>query len=515
MKCPTVDELSNYLDDLESGHESVNIDNHLKNCIECKRVVKALIEEQQFIKETFKTPTLSDDFASLVLDQLEPYEKKTSLQKGTRRKRTALAESKGGQQSVKPKKNRILIAAACLLIALPTTAFGAAKAYDMLVQKQGYEVNISVLNKIFNKKDSWYKMNVGYLPDNMEANDSLAMKYSFKDNYANGGFSFILWRLGKNSDFQTLYANNYEEKEINGRKAVIVTKDTGNKNVVFDRQVFLLFQEEGIMLQSYVGNDVTDQQMMKVMEGISLESTTEEKATYTVDYDGSLFKEDKPTKSRVIPLKKDSNRLFSVGQTVPVTINEVDKLEYVIEKVEIFDSINDFKQGNFSDLEILRENKALDQTNKLVPYNRDVYKVGNGKDTVDELVESPLVNLKFVYLTTTVKNTGKKATEEIYMHPSLQVLKSEKNGWNYAGEEGFAVESIMTGKVDYLEPHGNGKSFYNIGSIPPGETMKINLGFFVDEDKLDSIFLDAFHYTGFGNTENMNAKDRWWIDIRQ
>jgi hypothetical protein len=248
----------------------------------------------------------------------------------------------------------------------------------------------------------------------------------------------------------------------------------------------------------------------------SLEPTTEEKATYAADYDGALFSKAKePTESRIIPLKKDSNQLFSVGQTVPVTINEVDKLEYVIEKVEVFDSIKDFKQGNFNELglEILSENKALDQTNKLLPYKRDVYKVGNGKDSVDELVESQLVNLKFVYLTTRVKNNGKQATEEIYMHPSLQVLKFEKNAWSYAGEDGITEDSIMTGEVDYLEPHGNGKSFYNIGSIQPGQTIKVNLGYFVDEDKLDSIFLDAFHYSGA--TEDMNAKNRWWIDIHQ
>ncbi|MFC4322606.1 anti-sigma factor [Litchfieldia salsa] len=423
------------------------------------------------------------------------------------------------KQQVKRKRNRILIAAACLLIGIPTTAFGAVKAYDMIVQKQNYEVNISVVNNIFKKRDSWYKLNVGYLPENMEANDSLSMKYSFKDNYANGGFSFILWRLGKNSDFQTLYANDYEEKEVNGRIAVIVNKDTGNKNVMFDRQVFLLFEEEGMMLESYVGTDVSDEQMMKVIEGISLEPTTEEKATYTADYDGALFSQAKePTESRVIPLKKDSKQLFKVGQTVPVSIEmngSESKLEYVIEKVEVYDSIDDFKQGNFNELglNILSENKALDQTNKLLPYKRDVYKVGNGKDSVDELVESQLVNLKFVYLTTTVKNIGKQAIEEIYMHPSLQVLKFEKNAWNYAGEDGIAEDSIMTGEVDYLEPHGNGKGFYNIGRIQPGQTMKVNLGYFVDADKLDSIFLDAFHYSGA--TEDMNAKNRRWIDIRQ
>ena len=42
-------------------------------------------------------------------------------------------------------------------------------------------------------------------------------------------------------------------------------------------------------------------------------------------------------------------------------------------------------------------------------------KLGNGKDSIDKLVESKLVNPKFVYLTTTVKNIGKQVTEEIYM----------------------------------------------------------------------------------------------------
>ena len=193
------------------------------------------------------------------------------------------------------------------------------------------------------------------------------------------------------------------------------------------------------------------------------------------------------------------------------------QVEYVIEKVEVFDSIKDFKRDNFNELGlgILSENQALDQAGQLLPYRRDEYKLGNGKDSIDQLVDSKLVHPKFVYLTTTVKNIGKKSTEEIYMTPSIQVLKSKGNVWNYAEKDGIAEKNIMTGEVDYLEPHGDGKSFYNIGSIRPGETVNVKLGYFVDEDKLDSIFLDAFRYSGFSGTENMNAKNRWWIDIRQ
>ncbi|HDR4896682.1 MULTISPECIES: anti-sigma factor [Bacillus] len=439
----------------------------------------------------------------------------------TRKKKLFMEEMKlkGERPQKKSKRHRMLIAAACLLIGMPTTVFGAVKVYNMIVQKQNYEVNVSLTNKDSKKSDQWYKLKVGKLPENMEAIDDTAMKYSFKDNYANGGFSFVLWRVGGNSDFPTLYSKSYEEKEINGKKAVIVHRETGKKDLMMDRVVFLFFEEEGIMLQSYIGNDINEEQMVDVLGNISLEPTSKEKASHITDYDKKYFSEEsKPKKTKVIPLKKDSKRLFHIGQKVPVTIiMDNSKIEYVIEKVEVFDSIKDFKQENFYELGlgILSRNQALDQGGQLIPYRRDKYKIGNGKDSIDQLVESKLIHPKFVYLTTTVKNIGKQATEEIYMHPSIQVLKSKGNVWNYAERDGIAEKNIMTGEVDYLEPHGDGKSFYNIGSIRPGQTVKVNLGYFVDEDKIDSIFLDAFRYSGSSGTENMNEKNRWWFDIRQ
>lgn len=93
-------------------------------------------------------------------------------------------------------------------------------------------------------------------------------------------------------------------------------------------------------------------------------------------------------------------------------------------------------------LGILSRNQALDQAGQLIPYRRDKYKIGNGKDSIDKLVETKLVNPKFVYLTTTVKNIGTKSTEEIYMHPAVKLLKSEGNAWKYAKEDGIA-EKIL------------------------------------------------------------------------
>ncbi|WLR42258.1 DUF4367 domain-containing protein [Bacillus carboniphilus] len=466
--------------------------------------------------------TLYDVAEEIALDDFDHSDEQHNFSDTyTQKKRLFMEEIKMNNKSkqTKGKRKRLFIAAACLFIVMPTTAYGGVKVYDMIVEKQNYEVNVSVPNETQKNSESWYKLELGYLPEGMERMGK-SDKYSYKDNYAQDGFSFIPWRIGADSDFQTLYSKDYEEKEINGNKAVIVKKDNGNDdNFAFDREVFVFFEEEGIMLQSYVGADVNEEEMINVLENLALEPTSEETST-VVDYDESYSREsvEAPT---LIPLEKDSQRLFNVGEKIPVTIPsnefEYDKLEFVIEKVEVFDSINDFKRENFNNvgISVLKEKNALNQINKLIPYKRDVYNYGDGKDSIDELEETQLVSPKFVYLTTTVKNSGKQATDEIYMHPRLQVLKSENNGWTYDEESMFSQKTIMTGEVDYLEPHGQGKGWCNLGNIQPGQIMKINLGYFVDEDKLDSIFLDAFNYSGHGETEDLNAEDRWWIDLRQ
>lgn len=413
----------------------------------------------------------------------------------------------------KRSKKRFLITAACLLLAIPTTAFAATKMYELIVQKQNYEVTVSVNKSAAPKKDTWYQLVLNNLPSQMEVvKHTDSMKYSIKRNPEKGGISFNLWKLGENSDFSTVYSSGYQELEINHKKAVIVTKDKGD----FNRQVFLLFEEEGLMLESYIGSDISEEEMLTVLKGISLKPVSKEQASpiseYNQDLLGTKGNLSEPT---IIPLKENSKQLVKIGQQIPIQLEN--QLEYTVEKVELFNSIKGFDLAEFNEfgLSVLNERQALTQDNFL-PYQRNVYQLGDGKESVDTLVDSKQTNLKFVYLTTTIKNKEDKATEDIYMHPSLQVLKFENGGWTYARTAGLFEETAMTTEVDYLEPHGEGKSFYNIGSISPNQTKQVKIGFFVDEDKLDSIFLDVFNYGGTsGQLEDLNQENRWWIDLRQ
>lgn len=103
MNCPKADKLSQYVDNLLTNKENTEIQTHIKSCKSCMRVVEAFQEEHLFLKETLQTPSLPDDFASIVLEQLEPYERK-----GARRKQT-------------PWK-RIMLTAAGIVLAFGLTA---------------------------------------------------------------------------------------------------------------------------------------------------------------------------------------------------------------------------------------------------------------------------------------------------------------------------------------------------------------------------------------------------------
>lgn len=81
MNCPTVDKLSQYVDNLLLEEEHAQIQTHVKGCHDCIHVVKAFEAEQLFLKETLQNPSLPDDFASSVLNQLEPYEQNLTRKK--------------------------------------------------------------------------------------------------------------------------------------------------------------------------------------------------------------------------------------------------------------------------------------------------------------------------------------------------------------------------------------------------------------------------------------------------
>ncbi|MEK4228049.1 DUF4179 domain-containing protein [Solibacillus sp. FSL H8-0538] len=73
MKCPNADKLSQVHDQLLSNEEMEQLQAHVNNCASCQVVIELFEGETDFMKETLQTPTLPNEFAGHVLEQLTPY----------------------------------------------------------------------------------------------------------------------------------------------------------------------------------------------------------------------------------------------------------------------------------------------------------------------------------------------------------------------------------------------------------------------------------------------------------
>lgn len=79
MNCPTTNELAQCIDELLLEEEQSMVLAHLENCTTCQNKVKTFTEEQRLLSETLMTPTLPDEFANTILNQLEPYDQKKAI----------------------------------------------------------------------------------------------------------------------------------------------------------------------------------------------------------------------------------------------------------------------------------------------------------------------------------------------------------------------------------------------------------------------------------------------------
>lgn len=81
MNCPSVDKLSQYVDELLEPKEHQALKLHINTCEQCQHIIQIFEDETHFIKETLQTPALPNDFDEQILAQLKPYKQKQSYWK--------------------------------------------------------------------------------------------------------------------------------------------------------------------------------------------------------------------------------------------------------------------------------------------------------------------------------------------------------------------------------------------------------------------------------------------------
>lgn len=450
--------------------------------------------------------------SNLTLDDFDSFEGNHQFSQKYTDKKTELLSSLSDAIHIGIFHNKIwkMVAIFTLtFIVIPSTCLAAVHFYKATMQHNNYQTDIVITpnddsteqNTNTNFEFKPVKLTFTYLPKGSEPSVGDNMKYHIPtdDNPLAKGVSSWLYRLDTNEYvvLSTLFTTNAEEFAVGNNRAFLITKDDSYE---YNKEIYVLFDEERYLAGAFLGYDITTEEAKKIAAGITLEETDEEHATYAYS-----FAEDMELQAQ-LQIKSVTNNQQTQPEIQPQTYTyssigdsiQCDLYPYctvTVEKVEFLDSISGLKKDCFYNIDY---KKITDSSDNLIPFQRKLWKTGDGVNTIHELIEEKEVNQKLVYLTIRVTNSS--GTDMTNFDTSNEIF--------YMKEEGNGILTNCTEKIvtnyDY-EPYAmhcspiyfdasgyptDDKLYYNT-VIPANESITYHIGYLVDEEFTDQIFYNA------------------------
>ncbi len=463
----------------------------------------------------------SEDMKYRVMEKIELEEKETNKLKvydGGRGKK------RDNAKTMKSGKARFVQAAAVVLsvgVIAPSSVYAAQRLYQMHLDKENYKVDVVIQkneeisdqkkipgnstetitadaeNLVQNAKETanftfgkagsvdvlaYYKPEFTYLPEGLEPFPGDRDKF-YDPKYTEGkeagthSLSPCLTILDTEDEVTTsvLYALSYKQLEVNGHSAYIVHKDEPYEM----DEAGILFEEEHCLLEFYVGKSYSEDEIIKIMEGVKMVPDPEREYTTALRYSEGGRTESSEEYVLGEDLASAPEKVYHLKDKLPGNVFAPD-CEFVVDNVEYFDNVADFDLTKFSN-----RMEQIEQDGKIKPWTRETWEYGDGINTLDKLIKSEEVNLKFVLMTVTVTNNGTEDVSEYGTNEFIGFYDEAADGTMTRNEnEPFFSEPVY---LDGTTKSGEDKGYYTM-PIKAGETVTYKLGFFVDEDMLGNLF---------------------------
>ncbi len=362
-----------------------------------------------------------------------------------------------------PKTVKIALIAAAMTVVLAVSVFANSETVQSWLHQIGrYQVALSLEDDSEASEDEsgeaaktvpYVKVNLGWLPESIIPLDP-PYKYTSTNGDGVGGLTFILYEkeTAKNLDFR--YVGSVTETMFGERKgAVIRYADSGS------RELLIYFDDFGYVLRCMADEDVSDEELLKIAENISLEETDKSNAFIVETYISGVEEISVPAGI----LNKNTIHK-SCGDTISFTKWPNEGFRMTVQGVQVCD--------NVSNLDMTSINKShrdeIDESGNLKPYERKTYRYGDGIDTLNVLEKSEIVGRRLVLVEMTVENrTGEQA--EYYVDG---VLKDAVTGEYFSDSHMFYISG----------QNGDSGSFFFV-PVAKDETKTVTVGFLVDSDK--------------------------------
>ena len=457
------------------------------------------------------------------------------------------------------KKNmahRMLVASMVAALALATTVC-AGVAYQMHNQKVGkYGLKTQIegpqtaaestenmadqtTEERAGKAAEYVRLETSYLPKGMVQSEE--GKYSFEDNYMQGGVSMIVYQLTPEktiADIENTGIAVSEETSIGGRPAVYMetapaesdsaenssTEGTANENTTGAKKIYMIYAEHNYLLEMFIFPDVTKEEAFQIAEGVSITPTEETSGENVMqvcswnDMENEAGKGEPETDESetlmTFPKEKMKN-IHLIGGEISLDQNGIEAtpgLTAIVSDVTISDNISSLSENMLED----DTKAAFDTDGNLLPMKVEYLKSGDGINTVDEVVETKEIPMKIVSVTVDYKmfNGGIALLAEYGENMQFDAYMNEKPGtgdiWDCVNEEsiGFSQEVYLS------DVHGGERHNNYINTINPGETVTVRMAFKVPEEKLNEMYFTLSNYGG-SHFYDETSLQLGYVDIRQ
>lgn len=407
----------------------------------------------------------------------------------------------------------ILAVAFSLAIIIPVSTVAANKIKNMSVSQDEKKIEVIVNQEPIAVSDIVpMKINVTNIPDGM-------VKYSQGHKYYNektpnqGGFSLQLWRLDtETSNFQFPVENavSSQEMNINGYEGVLVQRETSEGyGIRFDRQMFIYYADKGYVMQIYIGNDMSMDQIRSFASGLKLEPSSEDDTdgTWTsyLNHNPNQTKTftipNNPNKAKVGSIidKASTSDIYSINEpffrkninNIPSQLEEYNALQISVENVTV--------QNDFNGI-------TTDTIGR--PADFSSYLNSNGA-IIEDGFSVVIIDIKY-------KNISNNDFKNEYcVCPILEALSEENDHFVLSADRTGADRKSVLSELCY---DGSFFSFYTdlkgskneVAPLSAGQEANVKLSFLVKNEYLQSMFLVRKSPSGWDI-----ISQNQYVDIRQ
>lgn len=494
------------------------------------------------IKDTF--PKMPEDIKNMIENevavQIKSRQEESMDPENTRQSEKTEENAKIIKYRKKRKDTvrRMLVASMAAALALATTV-GAGVVYQMHNEKVGkYGVKTKIEGQQtaetenLGAKTDYVELTTSYLPDGMVQTEE--GKYSFEDNYMEGGISMVVYCLPQNEKVDDLLSTDVaesEELEVGGRPAVYLEKVSSAA-----KKLYVIYAEHGYMLEMFAFPDVTKDEMIRIAEGLTVVPTEKTEGNCVMQLCDWNQTEEAEEKGE--PVDSDSDREFSfdktkmenthaIGESINMEhagIDNMPGLTATVTSVELSDNSSILADGML-DADAM---KAFDADGNLLPMKLEYIKSGDGINTTDEVVKTETLPQKIVYAAVKYENNGTETLHDIMYNGGIAFLEEKGSQMQFADyfllsdEEKASIgcdyrelERVGFSQEVYLSDVTGGERNNNyINELKPGESVTIHFAFKIPEEKLGEMYLTLSN-TGGVYSYDETSLAVGYVDIRQ